>query len=616
MFEGWTAAEVGEYQGRAAALATAAGLRDGGATEPEQAAAAGISVATLWRWRQLEQMARESGNARMLLPGKSGGRPPLAEPTARDVMLLKAEFVKTNRARGQGSKTLAARRLAKAGRLSEETTAAILKPRASKHSIPKRIKDAMRVAPDVIGYHRAPKALRLGGLYAPGTLRMARGEDGSMRRLLGGERQSWDDASINFCVCVPWPWGGDKCSDRFGVRVGRFQLLAGIDDASDYCPGWSFVMREAESYNRRDVVAAMCRTWRDDVLPAEVVLEGGSWQADQTLSFVERAGVRWIDAKGRPHQKLIEGYWNRAWSVLSTEDGQIGRYRGEMERENKLLMDCKGGRLDPRAVFPELSPAMNAIDAAVGYLNGEPVESRLYGRWIPAERYAEDLKRSERLPLDPGLAWLAAPVQEVRLVRRSCVAVQAMCPLGVSFPYHFAAAELNEFIGQRVRVHFDPWDSPITATITLEEPFRGISAGTVITTRAQCLDSAPEILEEAGRRVEFDQGAVTKMLGIRKAVSTAIRTEYRSLGLGGRRGRLSEVKGPDGSRLKAEAGVLSGEDGLAVSLTGDVGDVHYETRETRERTRMPVSVEDVERMGFEADELERRMVADGVLVGI
>lgn len=44
-------------------------------------------------------------------------------------------------------------------------------------------------------------------------------------------------------MCVPWPWGGDKCSDRYGVRVGRFQLLCGVDDASHYCPAFQFTMR-------------------------------------------------------------------------------------------------------------------------------------------------------------------------------------------------------------------------------------------------------------------------------------------------------------------------------------------------------------------------------------
>ena len=92
------------------------------------------------------------------------------------------------------------------------------------------------------------------------------------------------------------------------MKVGRFQLLAGIDDATDFCPGFSFVMREAQSYNKRDVVGAMCRTWRDDVVPAEAMLEGGSWQSVMAQEFLRAVGVALCDAKGRPHNKLIENY--------------------------------------------------------------------------------------------------------------------------------------------------------------------------------------------------------------------------------------------------------------------------------------------------------------------
>jgi len=216
-------------------------------------------------------------------------------------------YVKTNLARNRGSKIFAARVLACQGELSEELAAAILKPRKGK-SRPKSIRDAMHVPPDIIRYHRAPTNARLAGCYVPGRLRMVRDASG-LRRLRPGERQSWDDATINFGVCVPWPWGGDRCADRYGVKLGRFQLLACIDDASDFCPGFSYVMRPEQSYRAEDTVAAMFRLWRDLYVPERLMLEGGAWQCARAAAFYRAAGVGAEDATGQPHSKLIEQWF-------------------------------------------------------------------------------------------------------------------------------------------------------------------------------------------------------------------------------------------------------------------------------------------------------------------
>ena len=145
------------------------------------------------------------------------GRPAQCEPTAEDLQKLRAVYVKTNARRDGGSKVFAARLLARSGELTDETAEAILKRRASK-ALPKCIRDQMHVPVDIIRYHRSPKDARLSGFYVPGSLRMVNDVDGR-RRLKPGERQSWDDATINFGVCVPWPWGGCRCSDRY--EIGR-----------------------------------------------------------------------------------------------------------------------------------------------------------------------------------------------------------------------------------------------------------------------------------------------------------------------------------------------------------------------------------------------------------
>ncbi|MFZ4394175.1 MAG: hypothetical protein ACOYOU_00955 [Kiritimatiellia bacterium] len=553
MFSGWTQSEIETYQARKRVLDRASELMSTGMSATVASRQIGSNPATLSRlqaaWRQVEQ----TGDHRLMLPGKSTGRPTLAEPTAEELLKLKSIYLKTNRSKGRGSKTLAARLFAQSSACSPELRNAILKPRSSKHTLTKSLRAAMTIAPDMIAYHRSPTETKLNGLYAPGSLRMARTDD-EFRRLYAGERQSWDDASINFCVCVPWPWGGDKCSDKFGFRVGRFQLLAGIDDASDFCPGFSFVIRPKQSYNNKDVMAAQWRVWRDDVLPASVMLEGGAWQANNAHEFYRQVGVQTIDATGRPHSKLIENYWNRLWTILSLCDGQIGRYRAEMERENDLLVRCQDGRLDPREAFPNLDQSLQGIEASIRMLSKEPVESKKYGKWIPEERYREDLAAHPRSAIEPSLAWTAAPEQHVRKVVKNLVCVTAASPIGVSFPYHFSCEDLWQFRGKAVRIHFDPWSLPLEATITLAEDHAGLAAGTVITHHAQCLDDPAAIVEaERGLTVEFDQSGLARVIQMRKAISAAIRTEYRGLGFGGRR-VFSETKGADGNMLRVEHG--------------------------------------------------------------
>jgi hypothetical protein len=565
MFENWTEKQIRAFQARKARLEAAGAAQGAGATISLQAEAAGVSIPTLYRLRTLWAMAEEAGNMRLFLPGCSTGRPPLAVPTAEDVRALQAEYLRSNRNGDAGSKTLAARWLAQGGQLSKETSMAILKERSSKHTLTRKIRDAMHVIPQLTGIHRAPKNEKLNGMYCPGALRMARGGE---ERLRGGERQSWDDGSINMLTCVPWPWGGDRCSDKFGVRVGRFQLLAGIDDGTDFCPGFSFVMRAAQSYRAPDAMAACYRIWRDTYRPDSVMFEGGAWQSGVAKRFLETAGIGLQSAKGRPHEKLIENYWNRLWSPLSLQDGQIGRYRGEMERENAEFMRVRDGRVDPRNLFPDLQVVTTGIARAMGYLNQEPVESKIYGKWVPAHRHAADLEEKPRQPLERSLAWLVAPEQHERIVRRNMAVCRVMSPFGVTFPYHFAARELTELEGARVRVCFDPWDSPLRATIVLGQDWHGRKAGEIVTHYAECLNSAPEIAERAAGDLEIgcDTSALDRSIKMRRAVWQALRTEYRAIGADGKRqiATETEIKMPDATRLRA--GSMQG-DGAGVSLT-------------------------------------------------
>lgn len=470
-----------------ACLASGAGLS-------AACSAAGVTQAWYRRW-----------SARFDLSGIDGlydlprtGRPPSVDLSAADREALRRAYLRSNLQRGSGSMTLAARYCAKTGLLSEAAAAAILKPRASKHALPADVRRACRASAAEVARYRDAKAGLNDGIFTPGWLRMS--SDGS-RRLCPNERWVGDDASVNVGVCVPWTRGGDRCSDRFGVRVARFQLLALIDCATDMCVGYSYVMRSNDAYTAADVTAMM---WRVATLrggmPGEMVCEGGSWQAARTASFLSACGTGLVSAKGRPNQKLIEGWFNRLWSVMSLTlppSGQIGRFRGEMAREKDLWMRCRRGAEDPRAHFPPLPEFFRALDSAIAYVNAEAVESREYGAWVPAEAYAARegaFPAAALIPLPLGIRRFALPVREERTVRRGgMVFVRTDSPLGWPHEYAFAMRDGAAFDGAKATVSFDPAEAGAGAVVELAAAWRDMPAGRVLDEAAACVSQAPEL---------------------------------------------------------------------------------------------------------------------------
>lgn len=524
------------------------------------AVSAVISVATLNRWVS----AFKSGGIAALDDARPTGRPQSIALSPESALDLRRRYVVSNLNKHSGSMTYAARSAARdpESPLSDDERAAILADRASKHLLPVSVRRACRgdTGDAAVVMKRSPRNRDLSGAYTPGLLRMVREPDGSLRRLRPGERQSWDDASINFCVCVPWPWGGDKCSDRYGVRVGRFQLLAGIDDATDFFVGWGYVIRMKDSYRSADVVSTVAHAWRNGYKPEEAMFEGGAWQALRTLEFLRLAGVELQDAKGRPHNKLIEGAWNRLWTPLSQlTGGQIGRYRGEMERENLQLSSCQSGAHDPRKYFPTVETALAAIQRGIAYVNAEVVESKDYGKWIPQEMHAEGLAANHRPALDVATEHLTLRERMERTVTRGMIQATALSPLGEEMPYRFCSEKLAAFEGAPIWVAFDPFQAPVPAHVSLRERWRDYAAGHVIDASCACVSAAPMVMCDAaaGRwRIEFADGMAASQRA-KKLASAVVRRELRSLTADGQRllgeSTLSAPEGVDRAMMLGSA---------------------------------------------------------------
>ena len=389
-----------------------------GATLDAALLKAGVSETTYRRWAA----KFDAGGVAALSDAPKSGRPPVVKLDEDEKKCLRRIYLQSNRAERSGSMTMAARIAA--------------------HDV-------------AVARYRDPREGQNNGIYVPGWLRR---DEETGRLLKPGERQVWDDASVNVAVAVPWAGRGDRAGDRWGWRAARYQLLAGIDCATDFFCGFGYVMRTSDGYRACDVANVMHEVWRQQgYMPKKVVLEGGSWQAKPTMDFLRTAGVGVVDAKGRPNQKLVENYFNRLWTALSIflpGYGQIGRYRGEMRKENLNWMKVLSGSADPRKHFPTLKQFLEALNKAVAYLRWEKVESRIYGTWSPEELYQG--AAANGLPLVEGLERYAMPVAARRTLRRGgMVFVTAETQLeGLRHEYAFATRDGWKYDGAPVVVRF------------------------------------------------------------------------------------------------------------------------------------------------------------------
>lgn len=500
-----------------------------GASLDAALAAAGVAATTYRRWA-----ARlDAGGVAALADRPRSGRPPAVTLAEDEKSLLRRVYLQSNRAERSGSMTMAARIAARDpdNCLRPETRAAILAERCSKHHLPAEVRRAMReVAPTVVARYRDPREGQNNGIYVPGWLRR---DEETGRLLLPGERQVWDDASVNVAVAVPWAGRGDKAGDRWGWRAARYQLLAGIDCATDFFCGFGYVMRTSDGYRACDVANVMHRVWRQQgYMPKKVVLEGGSWQARTTVDFLKTAGVGIVDAKGRPNQKLVENYFNRLWTALSIflpGYGQIGRYRGEMRRENLNWMKVLSGSADPRQCFPTLKTFLAALNKAVEYLRWERVESKIYGTWSPQDLYQG--AEANGLKLVDGLERYALPVVARRQLRRGgMVFVTAETQMeGLRHEYAFATRDGWRFDGAPVTVRFDPATAAERgAVIELAAAWRDMRAGTVVDAAAPCVSAPPDFLSPSGI---FDlRGAGRREQRANRAAVRTVVTAYDTRG--------------------------------------------------------------------------------------
>lgn len=423
------------------------------------------------------------------LSNKPTGRPSIAALTPADLSEIKSLYVAgTNHSDKQGSITLAWVRFCEA---NFDRFGHLVSDHMPATTIPTAVVEACRQSRALIAAARggAPRQ-RHEGAYVPGTMRRHHEME---RRLWAGERASVDDATRNVACYIPWPWGGCPCSDKFGVRLGRWQTLLVHDDASSFIPFISSVFRWHQSYNGIDAASVIYRSENQVCQWDHWSIEGGVWQTSRPMAVL--AG-RFISAKGRPNQKLVENSIGRLWGIMAGQTGDVGRKRGEMKVGSDLYVRARAGKVDPRDHFLSLTQGQEQLYQAVEYLCEKRIISRTYGSWVPKSRWEADLQEFPRTIRAAVDDFLIFPACETRKCRSGMLRLTHDGPMGMPMVWTFAHDRLWEYEGRDLTVYFDPMGAwPVQGVVTLKGSRKPLLIVTCINSYAESKDRAAEMIK-------------------------------------------------------------------------------------------------------------------------
>jgi hypothetical protein len=470
--------------------------------------------------------------------------------------------------------------------------------------VPERIARQITAPEAVVIQHRHPKNADLDYRCASGTMMWDRSAGADEYRFYrAGDLVEADDATISFPVCVPWTLGGNKCSDKYHVRVGRFQWLVSIDVGSRFVTGYTYTARPRSSYRAEDVLSLIRIICRQHGVPRGFRLEKGVWKSHLVTGAVRGLGSRLITVHSPHNKPYIEGLFNTLWTKLSVQfpDGHLGRTRDEEQAANDILTACQRGTRDPRRHFPMLADALAAFDEVINEKNRTPIHTAQYGSWVPEERWEEQLTPAPLNSFPAESEWLFSPFVREWTVRG--MLVRGRIPLfeDLSVPFDFSAPWMADFHGAKVRCYFDPSEPRCAATVVLVNAAGTHPAGEV-------LGVAQQINEVAGyARMVMGWGDDARNAGLlaRQQSAKAVRREVRAVLPRGRRGAAAseEHDGVAASRSVHQDGasracadnshagscfpVIGPEIGTGCGNNRDAGD-RLETRSRLEATSVEV----------------------------
>jgi hypothetical protein len=475
------------------------------------------------------------------------GRNPSLTFTDEEFTRLGALYLKTNRTADAGSMQTACRFFACDPLTREEIRTAILSS-LERGRLPRFATRALkRITREHFAAHRKPGSLATDHFSGRrGTFARDKME---RRRVVES-----DDGTLNFAAWIPWPQGGDPISDKYGVRLGRWQFLPALEAGwSQYYLGYTLVARPKGTYTQEDVRALIAMVVSQHGLPDAFRFERGTWESNSVVDLLQRLSVD-LDTVWQSNQKpYIEGGFNTLWTYLSMIDGQVGRFRGEMEKENLLIEKCRAGRLDPRDQFPGLTECTRALDGALAMRNADRRHSKIYGSWIPEVRYREHQEQEPWRQLPSDLAYLFAPVVKEWTVAKGTVGNSVTLTDDLKVPFYFTHDDLWRMNGEKVRVYFDPAAENISATIVALTTHAGFAPGNIVC-QASLLGDIPHYARAAMGWSREPLNA-TRTTPSNRAPMAAVRREVRALSPNGRiKASVSEERDGRGNVSRMERG--------------------------------------------------------------
>ena len=457
----------------------------------------GVSAVEFCRWNKAIKKIMADGEGQWVgTPPRSAlvealakksppGRKPKFALTETEAGSVAAHNLQSNRTATAGSPQEALKHAMKCGEISDNLKVELQQRIADgKPLLTESMRRQVEVGETTVRAYRTPRGAWLNYVQSPGSLQITVDETtGEERMFQPGEMWTIDDATINLILTVPIERPGDKCWDKFGVMVGRFQFIVPADHRSYFIPGFSFTARPRSSYRAEDLTATMHTAFREHGMPKGMFLEMGISKSKLVHETLRHAGVK-IQHVHSPHQKVIEALFNKLWTKLSFLPGQVGRNMTDDEETTKLLMSCRAGHTDPRKHFLALDVVVKALHEAIDEHNAQRVMHSRYGKWVPNEFWLAKASAHLR-KLDPDSEWMFSPVcaagraGDGLRVRGFTVRTTVQLMEGLSQVFHFSAEWLQEFHGAFVKVFFNPFlDAP--AKIVLAQDFKGRKAGAIL----------------------------------------------------------------------------------------------------------------------------------------
>ena len=359
--------------------------------------------------------------------------------------------------------------------------------------------------------------------------------------------------------------------------IGR-QTLRTISTPSLRILGLSPVGRDADAYRDEDKLDHIFNVVERCGPPLKWRLEKG-WKTNALIGIdLERelkepslAGQRWgalpfeLEFVPRSRAKAaVEGSFNHTQRLSAHEFGvEIGRYRSEFERSQKLMRQAQDGQEKALVQFPELAVSADFQAAVCAKWNSEPHLRGCYDNQmlVPDEMWFATPKR--QLPMDE--VWRFLPVKDVAVVQAGAIRHKVKhYPQAFRFRINGRGAYRDGagFIphGYRVLIAYHPARPEAGCYVACAELGRLNREGHRL---GEMLCIAP-LWHNVPQAVLGSGDLPDRFLGQAQAANAAVRREFREIVTIGNSGRsISTVQSRDGLRLDRTLSLPSDEADVA-----------------------------------------------------